>query len=239
MKSFLTGDMMHDRLPIKQSTAENVENLLRKAIITGRLGLGERLVEREVSKRLGVSITPVRQAIQRLSEEGLVDIVPYTGNSVVRIDKTMIRNVSDARILVEVYASGYAYDNLVEDDPSILMDIIEHTVASYERSNDIYEVICHDVLFHETIVKGACNKVLIDMWNIVKSRMMLLQYYEKSHRGFRIGEFVDNHKEIAQALNDHKGQEVFVDCVRNSLERGWELKDSVVSDRQTKIAGAD
>ena len=239
MKSFLTGDMIHGRLPIKQSTAENVENLLRKAIIIGNIGLGERLVEREVSKQLGVSITPVRQAIQRLSEEGLVDIVPYTGNSVVKIDRTMIRNVSDARILVEVYSSGFAYDNLVEDNPSILKDIIDHTVASYEHSSDIYEVICHDVLFHETIVKGARNKVLIDMWNVVKSRMMLLQYYEKSHRGFHIDEFVDNHMEIAMALKEQKGQAVFVDCIRNSLERGWELKDSVVSDMHPKIVGAD
>ena len=235
MKSFLNGDKMYDMLPIKQSTAENVENLLRKAIITGRLGLGERLVEREVSKQLGVSITPVRQAIQRLSEEGLVDIVPYTGNSVVRVDKTMIRNVSDARILVEVYASSHAYKKLVDDNPSVLMDIIEHTVTAYEHSNDIYEVICHDVLFHETIVSGACNKVLIDMWNVVKSRMMLLQYYEKIHRGFSIDEFVDNHKEIAIALKEQKGEDVFVECVRSSLERGWVLKDSVISNDQSKI----
>ena len=103
---------VNEYLPLR----DVVFNTLRQAIITGEFVPGERLMEIALANRLGVSRTPVREAIRKLELEGLVVMIPRKGAEVARITEKDLRDVLEVRSSLEELAAGLATERL--DDGS-------------------------------------------------------------------------------------------------------------------------
>ena len=88
----------------RASTAVRVAALLRERIAKRELAPGSRLVELDISRELGVSRSPVREALLRLAEEGLVEILPYRGAVVVPLDKARLAELLEFRLALEHFA---------------------------------------------------------------------------------------------------------------------------------------
>ena len=102
---------MDEYLPLR----DVVFNTLRQGILTGALKPGERLMEIHLADRLGVSRTPIREAIRMLELEGLVTMIPRRGAEVSRISRQDIRDVLEVRLVLDSLATKLACERITED----------------------------------------------------------------------------------------------------------------------------
>lgn len=162
-------------LPVRRHTALRDEALraLRNAIFDGRLQPGQRVLENEIAQQIGVSKTPVREAMLELVREGLIVSRPYHGAFVVDMTPDMIREVLEARIALEKYATRLAMPALTEADVQTLHGYIERLVQAVEAGDGLQAAEL-DLDFHELFYRRA-NGTLLELWTAIRPRVQLTQ----------------------------------------------------------------
>lgn len=143
---------------------EEVFTMLRQAILTGKLQPGDRLVERELAEQLGVSRTPVREALRKLELENLVTHIPRKGVVVSEISKKDVIDIFDIRASLEGLASRLAAQKATKEDLHDLREMVaEMSEATAnndsERLNEIHDE------FHRKLFDIADSPRLIQMIN--------------------------------------------------------------------------
>jgi len=161
-----------------RSTSDRVCETIRKAIITKVLTPGEALVEAKVAKELNVSITPVRAAFALLANQGLLTVFPYKGTYVTIITEEYVNDVKFVRKYIETAAIELAFDNLGDDAADYLSNLCMLSDSFFLQGN-LYEAINHDILFHSYFFDKCNNTLLVEMWNILKYRIQIIQSYTK------------------------------------------------------------
>lgn len=143
---------------------------LRRQILMGELKPGERLMEVKLTKKLGVSRTPVREAIHMLETEGLAKVVPRRGASVSNITEEDLQDVLEVRCALEELAVELACARRNEED---IFNIKKASRAFIEatRSGNISEMAERDVEFHNNIFAATGNKRLIQLVGNLSERM--------------------------------------------------------------------
>ena len=187
---------VNEYLPLR----DVVFNTLRQAILKGELEPGERLMEIQLAERLGVSRTPVREAIRKLELEGLVNMVPRKGAEVASISEKNLRDVLEVRRALEELAVDLACTRLTGEDIKSLKEINKkfQTVMNSKDATIIAET---DEAFHDIIYIGTGNDRLIQMLSNLREQMYRyrLEYVkDKSTRS----NLVQEHDVIIQALEE-------------------------------------
>jgi len=143
----------------RASTATRVANVLRERIANGELAPGSRVVELEVSKELGVSRSPVREALLKLTEEGLVTTLPYRGAIVAPLQRERLTELLEFRLALEHFALDRLVQRAVARDLGVLRG---HVAAMREalRAGDRQRAIDEDLAMHRAIVAMAGNALL-------------------------------------------------------------------------------
>jgi len=139
---------------------EVVFNTLRQAIITGHFKPGERLMEISLAKKLGVSRTPVREAIRMLDQEGLVDMIPRKGAQVSRITEKSLRDIVEIRTVLEEYAVGVSCHRISEEDMDTLTGIHGDFIRVVAEGDE-QKIAQQDERFHDVLFRSAGNKRLL------------------------------------------------------------------------------
>lgn len=163
----------------KGSMSERTRDALRIAIINHTLGAGERLVESNLAKRLGVSITPVRYAFTQLSKEGLIDIYPYRGTYVKALTKQFVREVCEVRSVLEKEAARTAFEHFTPEDLAMLEAQAKLLSQSIDAFRFLYEACRADTGFHDIIFERSGNETLIQFWEMLRVRMEYITSYTK------------------------------------------------------------
>lgn len=158
--------MIDEYMPLRDA----VLKALRGEILTGRLKPGERLLEIALSKRMGVSRTPVREAIHKLEQEGLVVISPRRGARVTSINEKALRDVLEVRLAVETLAVRLACDRIDENQKRKLLECVE-AVENGVLAADTGIITDMDVEFHNTIVEAAHNERLTGIVSNLQEQM--------------------------------------------------------------------
>ncbi|MCI8838028.1 MAG: GntR family transcriptional regulator [Hungatella sp.] len=157
---------MNEYLPLR----DVVFNTLRQAILKGELGPGERLMEIQLAERLGVSRTPIREAIRKLELEGLVLMIPRKGAEVARISEKSLRDVLEIRRSLEELAIELACQRMTEDE----IDELDRTQEAFRRavaSQDVMLMAETDEAYHDIIYKGTNNNRLVQIINNLREQM--------------------------------------------------------------------
>ena len=144
---------MDEYLPLR----EVVFNTLRQAILKGELKPGERLMEIALAEKLGVSRTPIREAMRKLELEGLVVMIPRRGAQVANITEKDLNDVLEVRITLENMAIEKACANMTDADIRKLEQAAEVFQTS-TAEGDLVKMAEADVNFHEVIYEAADNK---------------------------------------------------------------------------------
>lgn len=142
-----------------------VEQLLRQAILDRKLAPGERLDLPALARRWGVSITPVRDAVQRLESERLVTVLPRKGVYVARLDRSDVRHIYDVRRALECLAVETAIGVIPEQR---LRDAISTYHAAGEevaRSGHREALVACDRLVHDLVLEHCANPRLVQTMN--------------------------------------------------------------------------
>ena len=151
---------MDEYLPLR----DVVFNTLRRAILKGELKPGERLMEITLADQLGVSRTPIREAIRKLELEGLVVMAPRKGAKVASITE---RDLND---VMEVLAISLACERITREEMEKLEEIESRFQNLIEEGN-LTELAEVDVEFHDTIYNATNNKRLVQLLNNLREQM--------------------------------------------------------------------
>lgn len=139
-----------------------VFNTLRQAIITGEFAPGERLMEIALAERLGVSRTPVREAIRKLELEGLVVMIPRKGAEVAQITEKDLRDSLEVRCNLEELAVKLACERITGEGEEKLKLALEDFKQAVEKQ-DFQNIVDSDIAFHDVIFEATQNHRLMQI----------------------------------------------------------------------------
>jgi DNA-binding GntR family transcriptional regulator len=154
----------------EKSLADRVVDQLRDAITDGRYAPGDRLVERRLAGDLGVSHIPVREALTRLAEEGLVERLPRRGSRVAAIDAKGLEELSGLRVRLEQYVVERAMDHWTPKAERALREIVAQMEQAAKRG-DTRRLYALDVRFHEQLWGLTDHAILIELVSQLRGRI--------------------------------------------------------------------
>ena len=157
---------MDEYLPLR----DVVFKTLRQAILKGELEPGERLMEIQLAERLGVSRTPIREAIRKLELEGLVLMIPRKGAEVAKISENNLRDVLEVRRSLEELAIDLACQRMTEEELSELKKT-EERFAKAIQTGEVMEIAQTDESYHEIIYNSTKNQKLVQILNNLREQM--------------------------------------------------------------------
>lgn len=157
---------MDEYLPLR----DVVFKTLRQGILTGELKPGERLMEIHLADKLGVSRTPIREAIRKLELEGLVTMVPRKGAEVARITEKHLKDVLEVRRALDALAVELACERITEEEKQSLWEACKEFEEA-TKSKDVRRIASADVKLHDIIVVATRNERLIQLVSNLAEQM--------------------------------------------------------------------
>lgn len=157
---------MNEFLPLR----DVVFNTLRQAILTGELKPGERLMEIHLANKLGVSRTPIREAIRKLELEGLVTMIPRRGAEVAQITEKSMNDVLEVRRALDALCAELACERITEEETEQLHRACEAFEAAV-KTRDLKKIARADVQLHDIIVQATGNQRLVQLVNNLSEQM--------------------------------------------------------------------
>lgn len=193
------------RIDRKLPTAPQVYDRLRALIVSLAVPPGASLSPASVAKRLGLSLTPVREALLRLEEEGLVDIIPQSGTRVSRIGVQRAREAHFLRVSVELEVVRKAAGDPARPEIDGLKAILARQGAALERG-DMIEFIAQDHEFHRSLCEIAG---VGGLWSIIRTRSGQLDRLRHLHLPTpgKTRSVIEEHKRILRAVAAGKPEE--------------------------------
>lgn len=177
---------------------EQIVDVLRDAILHGELRPGQALVETELASQLGVSRAPIREALQRLISEGLLETVPYHATTVRKLTRRDIEELYSLRRELEAFALRRVHARGNPNDVTVLRACCEEMLAAADAS-DLKTLNQVDRRFHDTIIELSGHNLLATLWNTVSLRVR--QVMALRNRDFHnLKEIALNHLPIIEAL---------------------------------------
>ncbi len=185
---------MNEYLPLR----DVVFQTLRQAIITGEFAPGERLMEITLAERLGVSRTPVREAIRKLELEGLVVMIPRKGAEVAKITEERLRDVLEVRCALEELSATLACQRIDEEGKERLAACHAAFVRAV-KMGDALEIANQDEAFHECIFEQTRNDRLLQIIHNLKEQMYRYRMEYVKDASYR-EELVAEHEKLLEAI---------------------------------------
>ena len=208
---------MQQHKPLRELVYEE----LRLLIMTGKIKPGTRMMEIDLAESMGVSRTPVREAIRQLEKDGLVTIEPRKGAYVSDISPEDLDNMLVVREPLEGLATYLATQFMSDEEIEEIVAVNDEYEAAL-RDGDREKLINTDTLFHNLITKGSHNQYLIDILQDLQEQVLRFRYiYFKSNK--RAEDVVNEHRMILNALKARNTEE----ARRFSVEHIVNLRESI------------
>ena len=215
------------------STAARVADLLRERISAGEIEPGARIVELDIARELSVSRSPIREALLKLSEEGLVKILPYRGAIVAALRRDHIKELLEFRLALE----RFALERLVAGRDRHALDMLkEHVgaIADAVAARDFRGAVNADLETHRAIVRLAGNQLLAQSYDGLLTRIRLYIRIT-SERYERVEDLADEHVALLDAVE--RGDATLAQHILDAhILHGFEEALRAVPDEATETA---
>lgn len=217
---------MDQYLPLR----DVVFNTLRQAILKGELKPGERLMEIALADRLGVSRTPIREALRKLELEGLVVMIPRRGAQVADITEKDLNDVLEVRIALENLAILKACKCMTEEQIGKLLAAAQEFEKTTTEGN-LVRMAEADVSFHDVIYEAAENVTLNQVQNNLREQIYRYRVEYLKDEEMR-NQLVKEHEELYEAIkerNVEKAQEIsfrHIENQRRGIIRSIQAEDN-------------
>lgn len=183
---------------VQETLFSHVYDALRQAIVTGVLQPGQRVNEAAVARQMCISRGPVREAIRRLEQAGLLVSIPRRGTVVVSLSPEDVEEVYTLRADLETRAIGRATSRLSEADLAELQRLLDVMQAA-SAGGDLPTLLEADIAFHRTIVQAAGWPQLQRMWESLHPRTLTL-YTIRTLAEWSADRHAERHQPILEAL---------------------------------------
>lgn len=179
---------MDEFLPLR----DVVFNTLRQAILTGELKPGERLMEIHLANRLGVSRTPIREAIRKLELEGLVTMIPRRGAEVAQITEKSMKDVLEVRRTLDALSAELACERISKEEEEALLKACQDFEEAV-KTKDAKIIAKADVALHDIIAAATGNQRLIQLINNLAEQMYRYRF-----------EYIKDTSQHEQIIKEHR-----------------------------------
>jgi len=179
--------------------ADIAEDQIARRIIIGQLAPGERLVETRLALVLGLSRGPVREALRRLSQEGLVTLASRRGAVVARLEPEALQDLYEARAVLEEASARLAAANISEGSIAALRKLISRMKETV-RQDDSRRYLTLNLQFHRIVWEATPNKTICEFIRLLWRRSLRYRYTSVRIRG-RLEESFRLHQELLSALS--------------------------------------
>ncbi|MHB9093164.1 MAG: GntR family transcriptional regulator [Eubacteriales bacterium] len=179
---------------------EIVFESLREAILNAMLKPGERLMEIQLAEEMGVSRTPVREAIRKLELEGFVVMIPRKGAYVAGISVKDIADVFEIRTALESLAAGLAAERITEEELEQLERILVK-IGECVTNKDLEQIIEIDTEFHDVLFKASRNERLVQIVSNLREQIQRFRTASLATPG-RMKYAFEEHKKIVEAVSE-------------------------------------
>ncbi len=170
------------------------------ALLVGKFKPGERIFEEDISSQLNISRTPVRQAMRKLEEQGLIDIIPYKGSKVSEINQEEAMDLLEMCELLEVYLCKKACKEATNKDIEELKSTSKSFKKAYKNEN-MEKMQLSNFEFHMKIAECNKNVLSYKMYKNIRSRMNLISVYTLPFSN-RDRLSIEEHEDIIQAIDN-------------------------------------
>ena len=209
---------MQKHKPLRELVYEE----LRVLIMTGQIKPGTRMMEIELAETMGVSRTPIREAIRQLEKDKLVTIEPRRGAYVSDISAKDMEDMLFVREPLEGIATFLAAQNMTEEELELLKEINRQYEEAFLQGK-MEELITLDTRFHNLIAEGSRNQYLVSVLTNLQDQVLRFRYiYFKS--GKRAGEVINEHRLIVNSLTE-RNQE---NARKYSIDHIVKLRESII-----------
>ena len=218
----------------RERAVDGVYKELRQAIVSYTLKPGERLNVEELAQKLGVSLTPVRGAIQQLATEGLVEIKPRSGTFVASLTIQDVEETFKIRCALECLAGEEAIPRLATEDLRRLRELLkslrkpirgEADLKSHERDNSE---------FHQIIIRGSANRRLQEMYEALNAHIKIARIHASDASWpSRLHEEEAEHEAIVAAL-EQKDPEKLRTAMRRHVYRAMNAMIAALRERESQ-----
>jgi DNA-binding GntR family transcriptional regulator len=181
-----------------KSRRAQVLDTLRDAILDGELKPGQALTETDLATQLGVSRAPLREALQILNAEGLVETVPYRGTTVKHLSKLDVEELYSLRILLETFAIQRIIERQHQTDAVALRVIYQH-MGDAAKTGGLRQVSEIDRHFHTTLIDLSQHRLLLSVWHVVAMRVRQVMAL-RNRQNRDIMQIANNHLPIIEAI---------------------------------------
>ena len=203
-----------------------VFNTLREAILKGDLKPGERLMELQLAAQLGVSRTPIREAIRMLEQEGLAVTVPRKGAEVAKMTLKGMEDVLEIREALDILACQLACERITGEQ----LTLLEEKKKAFEvslKSGNVKEIAETDVAFHDVIYDATGNPKLVNMLNNLREQIYRyrVEYLKREENYPRL---IKEHNEIYTSLVNRSKKDATESIREHVVNQAIAVKEVII-----------
>lgn len=202
---------------LSNSLRSRVFNQIQNDILNGVYEPGDSLIETKLSEEMGVSRTPIREALRQLELEGLVQSIPNKGVIVKGVSAQDIQDIYTIRMLIEGLAARWAAEKITPQEMEELREAVD-LEEFYTMKNDNGRLLQFDTRFHDIIFKASKSKPLMHTLSTFHHYVQKARKISMSSPK-RALEVLEEHKAIMQAIidkNADKAEKLTTEHVRNA-----------------------
>jgi GntR family transcriptional regulator, rspAB operon transcriptional repressor len=198
------------------SIRDRIYDYIKQEILSDKIPEDAILVETRLAEQMGVSRTPIREALHFLEKEGLLELLPRAGYRLRRIDWDEFEEIVQIRKVVEALAAGWAITRIKPEELEALKENVQQSGATIQQGDlSVFPEL--DAQFHEILARASGSKRLIDLIQLLRSDM--LRYRLKSlHRADHASLALDGHCRIFQCVLERNSSGL-EDAVRDHLDK--------------------
>lgn len=229
MSGHLSPIQLDSYRPLRELVCETI----RQAIVDGVFSPGERLMEIQLADEMGVSRTPVREAIRKLELEGFVVMIPRRGTYVADISIKDINEVYEIRTSLEVLAAGLAAERISDEELETMQRLLVE-IGQHIEDGNIEKIVEIDTAFHDVLYKASRNKRLAGIINNLREQITVIRRRSMMYPG-RLQNTMEEHRILVDSIAAHD-----VDRAQNAASLHMEnaehtlLKDMLESAERKK-----
>lgn len=201
---------LFDQKKENKSLTSLIFEKIREDILNGRYATGDKLVEIKLADELGVSRTPVREALKQLELDGLVDNIPNRGVVVKGISKKDIDDILAIRLSIEGLVGQWSAERILDHEIKELEEIYD-LMEFYSQKGDVDKIFELNTKFHETLYQTTKSRYLEGVLNDFQLFIKTARNSSLKSEG-RIQSALEEHRQIVEALKNHD-----VEAARNAL----------------------
>ena len=194
MKGHLEQIRLDSYKPLRELVFENI----RQAIVKGIFAPGERLMEIQLADDLGVSRTPVREAIRKLELEGFVVMIPRRGTYVANLSIKDINDVYEIRISLDVLAAGLAAERIEPEELEELNRLLLE-ISEAARTGPMDKIVRLDTAFHDVLYKASRNDRLLNIINNLREQITGIRGTSMRYPG-RLADTLEEHRALVDSI---------------------------------------